>query len=172
MAEDKRTYYGVYHRDGDGEPIAVFTDGDAAQAWRKSRPDGEQMMVAETDSVERHADVADHFRALRDTEQPAPAFTDDPAAVQEDMLRNQIRAEEVDRRKREQLRAEVNEELDALEQEERAQDKPQRRSRSRRSSELAELREPATVGAEPDPDPERAARDAPDQADPPREPPE
>jgi hypothetical protein len=170
MAEDKRTYYGVYHRDGDGEPVAVFTDGDAAQTWRKARPDGEQMMVTETDGLDRHADIADHFEALRASEQPAPAFTADPAEVQEEMLRNQIRAEELDRRKREQLRAEVNEELDAQEQEERAQDKPQSRRSRRRSPEPTELREPATVGAEPDPDPERAARGAGDEPDPPREP--
>lgn len=127
---DKQTYFGVYRRDGDGHPMALFTDGDEAQTWRKARPDAADMMVAETDGLGRNASVADHFEATA-PETPAAPSGQSPEELQETLLRNQLRAEEHDRRQRERLRAEVVKELDAEE---------------RKEGHAAEVREPERAG--------------------------
>lgn len=109
---DKITWYGVYHRDGDGMPMALFTEGDAAQVYRRTLTDpADATMVAEADGTGRNADVAGHFKAL---EAPAVANPDD---LQETLIRNQLRSEETDRRRRERLQAEVKRELDEAEAE-------------------------------------------------------
>lgn len=118
MAE-KIIWYGVYHRDGEGLPAALFTDGDAAQTYRKTLPDPDAALVAVADGTGKNADVVEHFKA---TEAPAVASPDD---LQETLLRNQLRSEETDRRRRERLTAEVKQELDEAEAEAaRHDDKP------------------------------------------------
>lgn len=100
---DKITYHGVYLPDGDGLPVALFTDGDAAQRYRMTLPNGGSGQVAEVESVSvgRSATVADHFKALADAV-PGPAVPDPDAA-----LRGEIRAQlETDER-----RARITEEV-------------------------------------------------------------
>lgn len=127
MADEKITYTGVYHRDDDGRPLAIFRDGDAAQAFRRSRLDYDQTMIASADGLDRNTEVADHFKATAPAE-VAPAV--DAAELQDTLLRNQIRSEESERRRRDQIRSEVVKELDAD---------------AKKSDRPAELHEPAAA---------------------------
>lgn len=144
MAESKK-YFGVYLPDGDGHPVALFDDADAAQRYRLSQH-GATGMVAEVEaSIQRNATVADHFEA---TAEPAAAAAapPDPDAV----LRGEIRSQLEMEARRERVTGEVRREMAS----ESSQERPAVQSR-RESQQAAEGRaEAERLSA----DPERAAR--------------
>lgn len=150
MAE-KITWYGVYARDGEGRPLALFTDGDAAQTYRKTlaEPDAALVAVAESVSVGKSASVAEHFEATAAPD-PSPGVA---ALDPDELLRNELRFEEAERRRRERLQAEVVKELDAADHDDADASPPSPGARARVAPSSAHAR-PAAGPAPEAPVPE------------------
>src|SRR5436853_495020 len=85
-AEDVKTqdakWYGVYLHDGDGEPVAVFRNGDHAQQWRKTQFGVDNGVVLETTGLRTNNDA----KPLLESMSAVETVTQDPDAE----LRGQV----------------------------------------------------------------------------------
>jgi hypothetical protein len=92
----------------DGKPLALFADADEAQRYRRTRFGVDSGLVATVDyEPEANQEAVKLMRSLL----PTPTPMSDPSEV----LRNQLRSEEMARREREQIMEEVKQELDQQE---------------------------------------------------------
>jgi hypothetical protein len=98
-----QTYAGVYLPEGQGRPVALFTNADQAQQWRKSTY-GDRGVVMDATDFEPHPDAGTVLNMLR------PATT---APLNADAGRERLKAELRMRLEREALDKELEEEVRA-----------------------------------------------------------
>jgi hypothetical protein len=101
--------YGVYAPEDDGHPLAVFRDGDQAQAFRKQQPNADRLVVtAAHGTLTRHADVAAQFAAVAPATATAePGATGDPHAGLRAEIRMRLEREALEKDLEREVRAEM-----------------------------------------------------------------
>lgn len=136
-----QTYHGVFLPDGKGEPVALFKDGDLAQAHRLQLPNGAAGIVVETDGWGKRDDVAAMFPAA----EPVPAMS-----VADEMrkaaIKQQLTEEERDKRLTEDVKREMADEKQAAAKAER-EDGDDHPTAKETPAQEVELREPASSTA-------------------------
>jgi hypothetical protein len=98
-------YYGVYVRDGNGEPEALFKSGDKAQAWRKAEYGADEGIVQATENWQASDTVQQHFADTAPAPAPSPAA--DAFAQKKAEIRSRIWDELQTKALEDEVRAEV-----------------------------------------------------------------
>jgi hypothetical protein len=138
-------------------PVALFGDADEAQRWRRANY-GDDAHVVPLEATVSETSIAAARDAVAAMTPSTPAAELVPAPDPDAELRGRIRAEEVQRRREDEIRAQVVAELDADASE--AQDEPASKRSRRKTEGDPQLDSVGAAAVEPGAVDDQAARDA------------